>query len=54
MRQREVDLSTLLTEYGIPKSALSDESSFKKAMDKIKIEPMGKDVAYKLVFMAVP
>ena len=53
MRQREVDLSTLLTEYGIPKSALSDESSFKKAMDKIKIEPRGKDVAYKLVFMAV-
>ena len=53
MRYREVTVGMLLSQYGIPRSALGDESTFKDAISRIKIEPKGKDVAYKLIFMAL-
>lgn len=53
MRRREVTLGVLLSQYGLPKSSLDDGSAFREAVSRIKIEPQGKDVAYKLIFMAL-
>ena len=53
MRYREVTMDMLLSQYALPKSSLDDESAFRNVLNKIKIEPQGKDVAYKLIFMAL-
>ncbi len=53
MRYREVTIGMLLSQYGIPRSALGDENTFRDAISRIKIEPNGKDAAYKLIFMTL-
>ena len=53
MHYREVTLGMLLSQYGLPKSSLTDESAFRDVVNRIKIEPQGKDVAYKLILMAL-
>lgn len=53
MRYREVTLGMLLSQYSIPKSVLNDESAFRDAVGRIKIEPKTKAAAYKLIFMSL-
>ncbi|MEM0154920.1 MAG: hypothetical protein QW814_03760 [Methanothrix sp.] len=53
MRYREVTVGMLLSQYGMPKYSFGDESTFRNIISKIKLDPIDKAAAYKMIYMAL-